>query len=218
MGASVAWSAQLRAITATSPSGAHCRRTGAAIAGGTAANGGSDLPFIHDGVECPIHRPSDKVDRELYYSGKKKRHTLKNVLIVDEFGAIHFLSDTYEGRVHDKSIADEAKYTPPTASLLYQDAGFQGFDVHGMLVIQPKQKLRHRGLTPQEKANNRRISSARVRIEHVIGEVKPHRIIREIIRSSRSEFREKVIETCCGSHDFRIRLRCKEYSENQSEP
>jgi len=61
----------------------------------------------------------------LYYSGKKKRHTLKNVLIVDEFGAIHFLSDTYEGRVHDKSIADEAKYTLPTASLLYQDAGFQ---------------------------------------------------------------------------------------------
>jgi len=97
MGASVAWSAQLRAITATSPSGAHCRRTGAAIAGGTAANGGSDLPFIHDGVERPIYRPSDKVDRELYYSGKKKRHTLKNVLIVDEFGAIHFLSDTYEG-------------------------------------------------------------------------------------------------------------------------
>ncbi len=90
--------------------------------------------------------------------------------------------------------------------------------MHGVLVIQPKQKLRHRGLTPQEKANNRRISSARVRIEHVIGEVKPHRIIREIIRSSRSEFREKVIETCCGSHDFRIRLRCKEYSENQSEP
>ena len=58
--------------------------------------------FIHDGVERPIRRPSDKVDRELYYSGKKKRHTLKNVLIIDEFGSIHFLSDTYEGRVHDK--------------------------------------------------------------------------------------------------------------------
>jgi len=28
---------------------------------------------------------------------------LKNVLVVDEFGAIHFLSDTYEGRVHDKT-------------------------------------------------------------------------------------------------------------------
>ena len=103
MGASFAWGAQLRAIPATSPSGTHCRRTGAAIAGGTAAFGGSNPPFIHDGVERPIHRPSDKFDRELYYSGKKKRHMLKNVLVVDEFGAIHFLSDTYEGRVHDKT-------------------------------------------------------------------------------------------------------------------
>jgi len=155
------------------------------------------LPFIHDGVERPIHRPSDKVDRELYYSGKKKRHTLKNVLIVDEFGAIHFLSDTYEGRVHDKSIADEAKYSLPTASLLYQDVGFRGFDMHGVLVIEPKKKPRYRRLTPQEKANNRRRSSVRVRIEHVIG---------------------KVMETCCGLHNFRIRLKRKEYSENQSKP
>ena len=94
--------------------------------------------FIHDDVERPIYRPSDKFDRELYYSGKKKRHTLKNVLLVDDFGSIHFLSDIYEVRVHDKSIADEAKYTLPTASLLYQDAGFQGFDMHGVLVTQPK--------------------------------------------------------------------------------
>ena len=50
--------------------------------------------FIHDGAERPICRPSDKVDREVYYSGKKKRHTLKNVLLVDSFGSIHFLSGT----------------------------------------------------------------------------------------------------------------------------
>jgi len=197
MGASFAWGAELCTVTATSPASAHCRRTSAATAGGTAAFGGSNSPFIHDGVERPIHRPSDKVDRELYYSGKKKRHTLKNVLIVDEFGAIHFLSDTYEGRVHDKSIADEAKYSLPTASLLYQDVGFRGFDMHGVLVIEPKKKPRYRRLTPQEKANNRRRSSVRVRIEHVIG---------------------KVMETCCGLHNFRIRLKRKEYSENQSKP
>ena len=91
------------------------------IARRSAAVDGSNPPFIHDGVERPICRPSNKVDRELYYSGKKKRHTLKNVLIVDEFGSIHFLSDTYEGRVHDKCIADEAGYTLPNASMLYQD-------------------------------------------------------------------------------------------------
>ncbi|MBO9364059.1 MAG: hypothetical protein J7466_03960 [Roseiflexus sp.] len=55
-------------------------------------------------------------------------------------------------------------------------------------------------------------------IEHVIGEVKRYRIIREIIRSGCSEFRDKVMETCCGLHNFRIRLKRKNYSENQDKP
>jgi len=69
----------------------------------------------------------------------------------------------------------------------------------------------HRTLTPQEKADNRRISSLRVRIEHVIGDIKWYRIIREVIRSGCSEFRDKVMETCCGLHNFRIRLERKGY-------
>ena len=81
--------------------------------------------------------------RCIYYSGKKKRHTLKNVLIVDEFGSIHFLSDTFEGRVHDKCIADEAGYTLPNASMLDQDAGFQGFNLPGVQIMQPKKKPRN---------------------------------------------------------------------------
>ena len=149
--------------------------------------------FIHDGVERPIRRPSDKVDRELYYSGKKKRHTLKNVLIIDEFGSIHFLSDTYEGRVHDKCIADEAGYTLPNASMLYQDAGFQGFNLPGVQMMQPKKKPRNGTLTPQEKEENRRISSVRVRIEHVIGDIKRYRIIHDIIR-----FRGRSENRICG--------------------
>jgi hypothetical protein len=132
-------------------------------------------PFIHDGAERLIYRLSEEIDRDSYYSGKKKRHALKNVLIADDFGSIHFLSDTYEERVRDKSIADEAKYTLPTASLLYQDAGFQGFDLPGMLVMQSKKNLYQRMIMPQEKADNRRISSVRARIEHVIGDVKRYR-------------------------------------------
>jgi hypothetical protein len=63
----------------------------------------------------------------VYYSGKKKRHTLKNVLLVDSFGSIHFLSDTYEGRVHDKCIADEARYTLPTGVFSIKTPDFKDF-------------------------------------------------------------------------------------------
>ena len=60
----------------------------------------------------------------------KKRHTLKNVLLVDSFGSIHFLSDTYEGRVHDKCIADEARYTLPTGSIQDLFLNLHNFGLH----------------------------------------------------------------------------------------
>ena len=140
------------------------------------------------------------------------------MLLIDSFGSIYFLSDTYEGRVHDKCIADEARYTLPTGSILYQDAGFQGFNLPGVQIMQPKKKPRNGTLTPQEKEENRRISSIRVHIEHVIGDIKRYRITRDIIRLGCSEFRDMVMETCCGLHNFRIWLKRKNCSENQDKP
>jgi hypothetical protein len=40
------------------------------------------------------------------YRGKKKDHTVNNVLLVNALLFILFLSDTYGGRTHDKPIAD----------------------------------------------------------------------------------------------------------------
>jgi hypothetical protein len=71
-------------------------------------------------------------------------------------------------------------------------------------------------LTPQEKEENRRISSVRLRIEHVIGDIKRYRIIHDIIHFSCSEFRDMVMETCCGLHNFRIWLKRKKQSENHN--
>jgi len=138
------------------------------------------------------------------------------VLLVDSFGALHVLSDTSEGRVHDTCIADEARYTLPTGSILDQDAGFHGFKLPGVQIMQPKKKPRNGTLTPQEKEENRRISSIRVHIDHVIGDIKRYRITHSIIRLGCSEFRDMVMETCFGLHNFRIWLKRKKYSENQN--
>ena len=83
-------------------------------------------------------------------------------------------------------------------------------------IMKPKKKPRNGTLTPQEKEENRRISSVRVRIEHVIGDIKRYRIVHDIIRFSCSEFRDMVMETCCGLHNFRIWLKRKKQSENQN--
>ncbi|WOD39760.1 transposase family protein [Nodosilinea sp. E11] len=56
------------------------------------------MEFIIDSTERRINRPQDTGDRKTYYSGKKKAHTVKKVVIHDRGGKVQYLSDTYEGR------------------------------------------------------------------------------------------------------------------------
>jgi hypothetical protein len=68
--------------------------------------GGVKDIFI-DATERPIRRPGqDKVQKE-YYSGKKKRHTLKNIIISDETTKVLLLSETKAGKHNDYQIAKD---------------------------------------------------------------------------------------------------------------
>lgn len=126
---------------------------------------------------------------------------------MDSQGKVVFLSLTCEGKKHDKKAADEAGYTLPEGSILYQDAGFQGFTIVGVIIIQPKKKPRGKDLTPDEKEANRLISKIRIRVEHAIGGVKRYRIVKDKIRNWKKGFRDMVMETCCGLHNFRLDFR-----------
>jgi hypothetical protein len=123
-----------------------------------------------------------------------------------------FLSPTYEGRIHEKTIAELEGYRLPPGSCLYQDMGFQGYFLAGVTLIQPKKKPRGGELTPPEKAANRRISSIRIRIEHAIGGVKRDRIVKDTIRLLKDGIRDTIMETCCGLHNFRLQYRPWHYA------
>src|SRR3954470_19697512 len=84
-------------------------------------------PFAHEGTERRIVRPQDAAEQTDCYSGKKKDHTVKNVLLVNAPLIVLFLSDTAGGRVHDKRIADATPYPLPAGSRLLQDLGFVAF-------------------------------------------------------------------------------------------
>jgi hypothetical protein len=132
--------------------------------------------------------------------------------VIDEACHICFLSATYEGKMHDKSLADLEGYTFPPGSCLYQDMGFQGFVLAGVTIIQPQKKPRGGELTPLEKAANRAISSIRIRIEHAIGGVKRYRMVKDKIRLLKDRIRDTVMETCCGLHNFRLQYRPWNYA------
>ena len=163
--------------------------------------------YFQDGTERPIQRPKDQEVQKTYYSGKKKRHTVKNNVVVNAQGKIILLTPTCEGKKNDKKVADEAELSLPQGSALYQDTGFQGFALEGVTILQPKKKPRGGELTVEDKEHNRKISRVRIRVEHAIGGVKRYRIVKDQIRNWKRGFRDLVMETCCGLHNFRLNFR-----------
>jgi len=137
------------------------------------------------------------------------------VLLVDATGTIRFLSATYEGKAHDKRIADEAQYELPEGSVLGQDSGFQGFTLPGVIILQPTKKPPHGTLTDEEKAENRWIASIRSLVEHSIGGVKVYRIVHDVIRHYCPWIRDRVMAICCGLYNLRLRQQMTAESTSQ---
>lgn len=166
------------------------------------------LEFIIDGTERPIQRPKDKRRQRELYSGKKKRHTVKNVVIVDRrTRKIKALSRTRPGKTGDKRVTDEEDYRFPKRCKLWKDTGFQGYEPPGITTFQPKKRPRKGQLTDEEKASNRTISRLRVRVEHAIGGAKTYRIAHDVFRNRREGFVDLSFETACGLHNLRCNYR-----------
>lgn len=168
--------------------------------------------YAIDGTERPIIRPSDWNVQRGFYSGKQHRHTIKNIVIagVDDY-QIKGLSATHEGKKHDKKICDEEQITLPDNSTCYLDTGFQGLEMNNVNKQQPKKKPRGGELTPEEKKENRLISSVRVMIEHVISGIKRCRIVKDIFRNTKDEYDDIVMELACALHNFRTAHRRQAY-------
>lgn len=166
------------------------------------------LEFIIDGTERPIQRPKDRQRQQEYYSGRKKRHTVKNIVITEKkSGRILGLGRTQPGRMHDKAAADAAEYRFPPGSHIWEDTGFEGFHPAGVIVHRPKKRPPKGELTPEEKEQNRAVSRERIGVEHSIGGAKMFRIVREPFRNHRSSFEDVVMETACGLHNLRLACR-----------
>jgi len=157
-----------------------------------------------DGTERRIIRPNDQDVQQFFYSGKRHCHTLKNNIVAGlDDCQIKGLSATYEGKKHDKKICDEENTRLPEGCDLYQDTGFQGLEIKGVNIHQPKKKPRGGELTSEEKEANRLISSVRVIVEHVIAGIKRCRIVKDMFRNTKANYDDEVIELACGLHNFR---------------
>lgn len=161
-----------------------------------------------DATERRRQRPKDNEKQKLFFSGKKKTHTVKNNLIVNpEDRKVKYLSGTCEGKKHDKKICDEENLTFPEGITLNKDTGYQGYEPEGVITRQPKKKPRGGELTRFEKNQNSIISSYRIIVEHIISGVKRCRIVKDVFRNTKEKYDDLVMEIACGLHNFRTECR-----------
>lgn len=96
---------------------------------------------IIDGTERRRQRPKNAEKQARHYSGKKKTHTDKNVVVTSAADdRVLFLSETYPGATSEKRIADEERLRYPPGTTLYKDAGFQGYEPPVQQSCQAKKK------------------------------------------------------------------------------
>jgi len=155
-----------------------------------------------DGTERPISRPEHKRRRDAHYSRRRKRTTVKNVLLTAG-KRIALLTPTVPGRRHDKSEADQARIRLPAGMRLLGDSGFQGYEAGAGTVCTPRKKPRERPLHWRHRRANRKLAQVRVAVEHVISSVKRLGVLRQPLRMHRPGAADRVMMIGCGLHNFR---------------
>jgi hypothetical protein len=147
-----------------------------------------DLELIIDATEQPIERPRKKQKR--YYSGKKKRHTLKTEIRINGQGEIKHVSKSRPGSVHDFELHKQEPPVPRDARV-YVDSGYQGLDKRHKETELPYKRKKGK-LEKEEKIYNRTLSSFRVMVENTLAQIKVFKIIGERYRNKRRGYGIKM--------------------------
>ena len=170
-----------------------------------------ELGILGDGTERPVRKPKNKEARKSEYSGKKKRHTKKNILLArPDNQEILYLSDTRDGSVHDKTVIENEGLSPgkhKTSISLGLDLGFEGLEIPGFRMILPGKKPKGKELSEVAKSQNKTFSQIRVKVENAICGVKRSRSVFDTYRNIRVGMDDMLMSVACGLHNVRVAYR-----------
>jgi len=170
----------------------------------------ADLPpaLLIDGTERRRQRSKNPEKQRESYSGKKKAHTDKNLIIAnDRTRQVAYLSQTYPGKTHDKKMADAEAIQYPDGAQLTKDLGFQGYEPSKVFTIQPQKQLRGQFLSAVDLLSNHLIAGSRIVVEHVIAGIKRCRIVKDVFRNTAKGFSDLVMQVACALHNLHTDFR-----------
>ncbi len=158
-----------------------------------------------DCTEQQIPRPVDRERRKIFYSGKKKRHTVKNQITVNNRGYILHKVGYKKGRKHDYDVYKKNHPVIPKEVITVVDLGYLGIekDFPEQLSALPFKRKRNQDLSPEEKEYNRIHAKERIVIEHTICRLKKYRIMSDVFRNKLRKH-NKVSDIVAGLVNYRI--------------
>jgi hypothetical protein len=149
--------------------------------------------IIIDGVESACVRPQEETKQKARYSGKKKRHTLKALVVSDFARKILIISCIVAGSIHDYALMKKLFYSDKkwfNNINLWLDLGFYGADneYEGNIYLphkKPKKTKKNPNtqLTSAQKKENKAHAKIRVIVEHAIGGMKTFYCLTHRIRN-----------------------------------
>ena len=162
--------------------------------------------LFFDATERPTRRPQK--GQRAYYSGKKKRHTLKTQVVVARSASvpgegpqrqrvrIAAVCATQPGKTHDKKVYDRSDVQCPPGVKRTGDTAYIGTPLET-----PHRKPKGGKLTAQQKAENKEISRRRIVVEHGIGKMKVWRVAAERYRNPEGRH-TLIMKNVAGLHNL----------------
>jgi hypothetical protein len=161
-----------------------------------------------DGTERPVQRSKKFEKQREDYSGKKKRHTRKNIVISDSEKRILLLTPTEGGRRHDYALFKESGIADhlPEGQSVFTDTGFQGIrkDYPHLDVSIPYKKPKGKKLTFPQRMQNRIISSCSIIVENAICGIKRLKSLIDVYRNRRNNTDDLLMNVGCGLWNYHL--------------
>lgn len=163
-----------------------------------------------DATERPVRRPSQAKARREHYSGYKRGHTKKSLVVSDEHGQVLMLPPAKAGRRSDYFRFKQAGLGEviPAEVGLWTDLGFEGIhkDFPHLNRAIPHKKPKNGCLTKLQLQENQLICQIRVRVEHAIGRLKRFAAVAGIYRQHNQHWADTFIFLAAGLSNYHLRF------------
>jgi hypothetical protein len=157
-----------------------------------------ELAVVSDSFEQKVQRPKDKTTRDAWYSHKKRTHSVKSQIAVDEdSGRIVDVSASVMGHTHDLTLLKASRLLErlPEGIGGLGDLGYQGIrDLHP-LAAGPRKKPwgKHNPRPPEDIPYHRAFSQRRVVVENSINRLRRYQALSQTDREHRRRHGARVM-------------------------